>query len=128
MTLRHVVWLSLFTVLSAGAHARQLQALPIAAPARPATVYPIVVSFISIGEGVSYPSVAQFNVLVAEFEQVWGVTAQRVVAPWGREGEFDVCFTLAGLPTAARDELVGQLLPLDAEPLVAVAEEVPCAD
>lgn len=128
MSLRHVLCLSLFTVFSSGAYARPSHELPIASPARPAAIYPIVVSFISIGEGVSYPSIAQFNVLVAEFEQAWGVTAHNVVSPWGREGEFDVCFTLAGLPATARDELVDQLLLLDPEPLIAVAEDVPCAD
>ncbi|MBL8298374.1 MAG: hypothetical protein JNN30_08515 [Rhodanobacteraceae bacterium] len=129
MNLRHVLCLLLFTVFSSGAYARQPHTPPTAAPpVRSATVYPIVVSFISIGEGVSYPSVMQFNTLVAEFEHTWGVAAQRVVSPWGREGEFDVCFTLGGLPAAARAELVDQLRLLDAEPLVAVAEDVACAD
>lgn len=121
MTLRSTVSLALLSLFCTAASAATS-----VAPARAPTTYPLVVSFISIGTGVSSAAVAQFNTVVAEFEATWGVTAQRTTASWGREGEFDVCFTLANLPQAARDELVAQMWQLDAEPLIAVGENARC--
>lgn len=116
MILRTVASLALFAVAANAAQAR---------PAPPPT-YPLVVSFISIGTGTSPTSIAPFNLVVAEFEATWGVTAERTTASWGREGEFDVCFTLANLPAAAADELVDQMWQFDADPLVVVDEQATC--
>jgi hypothetical protein len=126
MKFRHILCLSLLAAVATSAHAAAPSSQPIAAPARPATTYPLVVSFISIGTGVSSAAIAQYNVIVAEFENYWGVNPQRVVAPWGREGEYDVCFVLTDLPPAAREELVESLLWLDDEPFTEVAENASC--
>lgn len=126
MTLRSVFYVSLLCACSAAAHAAPPRDAATALQSRAAITYPLVVSFISIGSGVSPASVAQFNVVLAEFEATWGVSAQRTTASWGREGEFDVCFTLTDLPAAARAELVDQMWQLDAEPLIAVKENARC--
>jgi hypothetical protein len=124
MSLRHALCLSLLTAVSTGALARSVH-IP---PAKPSTNYPIVVSFISIGEGVSPAAISQFNLVLAEHEQVWGVTAGYAIARWGREGEYDACFTLAGLPQAAADDLVDILwqLDIDADVYISVAQNAPC--
>lgn len=114
-------------LLAAGslAHAAAPSTASVAAPARPAATYPLVVSFISHGSGVPDYAVAPFNVIVNEFEQAYG-PAQRIVAPWGREGEYDVCFTLAGLTPDLQQRLIDDLLWLDAEPFTEVAENARC--
>lgn len=125
MKLRLALCLSLLAAASSFAHAAAPQAPPIAAPARPATTYPLVVSFISHGSGVPNYAVAQFNVIVNEFEQAYG-PAHRIVAPWGREGEYDVCFTLADLTPDLQQRLIDELLWLDPEPFTEVAENASC--
>lgn len=126
MKFRHILCLSLLASACSFAHAAAPQAPPAAAPARPATTYPLVVSFISHGSGVWSGAIAQYNVIINEFEQSWGLFPQRVVAHWGREGEYDVCFTLTDLPPAAQQELRESLLWLDDEPFTEVAENASC--
>jgi hypothetical protein len=117
MIFRSVASLVLLFAATGAAQARRPQ---------PPPTYPLVVSFISIGTGTSPAAIAQFNLVVAEFEAIWGLTAERTTASWGREGEYDVCFTLANLPPDAADELVDQMWQLDADPMVAVGENVSC--
>ncbi|MCQ4165518.1 hypothetical protein [Tahibacter harae] len=106
------------------AAARPGAALPAAAPA---ATYPLVVSFISVGAGVPWNSVARFNVVVNEYDQMLG-TLERTVVHWGREGEFDVCFTLQGLPGAqVRAEIIEQMLWLgDDDPYIIATENNRC--
>lgn len=106
------------------AMARPSPALPVVAPA---TTYPLVVSFISFGDGIPWNSVARFNVVVNEYDQMLG-TLERAVVHWGREGEFDVCFTLQGLPTEqVRAEIIEQMRWLsDEDPHVITTENDRC--
>lgn len=57
------------------------------------TIYPLVVSFNSLGEGISYGHYASFRTQLAEFEANWGGQIEQQIVNWGREGEFDVCLT-----------------------------------
>ena len=103
--------------------ARPGPALPVIAPA---TTSPLVVSFISIGAGVPWNSVARFNVAVNEYDQMLG-TLERTVVHWGREGEFDVCFTLQGLAEPTRAEIIEQMHWLDDDdPYVITTENDRC--
>ncbi|HSX59154.1 MAG TPA: hypothetical protein VLF18_03035 [Tahibacter sp.] len=124
MTLRSLLCVSLLALTSVASALPQPGNQPARAN-RPPTTYPLVVSFISHGAGTSPAAIAQFNVIVAEFEAAWG-PLERTVAPWGREGEYDVCFTLTGLWPSAREEIVTQLLALDAEPMTEAAENARC--
>ena len=106
------------------AAARSGPALPVVAPA---TTYPLVVSFISIGAGVPWNSVARFNVAVNEYDQMLG-TLERTVVHWGREGEFDVCFTLQELPSEQiRAEIIEQMVWIgEDDPYVITTENDRC--
>lgn len=125
MKLRHILCVSLLTAAATCAHAAAPRSQPVAAPARAATIYPLVVSFISHGSGVPHYAVAQFNVIVNEFELSYG-PVQRTVAPWGREGEFDVCFPLTDLTPDLQQRLLDELLWLDGEPFTEAAQNATC--
>jgi hypothetical protein len=45
---------------------------------------------------------------------------------WGKEGEYDVCFTLAGLSPAARARLIRDVKGTVRRTLVSVRENAPC--
>jgi hypothetical protein len=91
------------------------------------TIYPVVVSFISLGSGVPWFSVAPFNVAVNEYDQMYG-TMERTIVHWGREGEFDVCFTLRGqLSAQARADFIEQMVAFgDADPNIITTQNDRC--
>jgi hypothetical protein len=77
-----------------------------AATRRPApTLYTLVVSFNSFGEGISQPHYSSFRTRLGELEANWGPVEQHV-AGWGREGEFDVCLPLWEVPQPYRQEFI----------------------
>ncbi len=64
--------------------------------------YALVVSFISIGQGVDQKAIEQFNQLIADIEQKKQVKINYEKIPWGREGEVDYCFNLSELDKETR--------------------------
>ncbi len=65
--------------------------------------YSLVVSFISIGQGVDQEAIEQFNRFITGFETENKVTLNIEKIPWGREGEVDYCIDLSQI-----DEKIAQ--------------------
>ena len=70
-----------------------------------ATIYRLIVSFISRGSGINSEKRAAFLAYVEAHAKK--PASERV--SWGREGEVDYCFTLAGLSKKEQVEFVKEI-------------------
>lgn len=89
--------------------------------------YDIVVSFISMGEGIDEKTrdelVKSFKLKIDEFKT--RVNVEQV--PWGREGEIDYCFTLDNLTDSQKKELKKLIKQIVKDnQLINYQENVPC--
>ena len=89
--------------------------------------YSLVVSFISIGQGVDQKAIEQYNEFIAQFEKENNVKINLEKVPWGREGEVDYCIDLTGLDkkTAEKFSTKTEEL-LSKNNLVKVEKNAPC--
>lgn len=79
-------------------------AAPVAQRRQP-LLYALVVSFNSLGAGVSQPHYSSFRTQLGELEAEWGPIERHIVY-WGREGEFDVCLPLWEVPQPQRHNFI----------------------
>lgn len=89
---------------SAGVAASGTAAAPVTQRRAP-LLYALVVSFNSLGEGVSQPHYSSFRTQLGELEAEWG-PIERHIVNWGREGEFDVCLPLWEVPQPQRQHFI----------------------
>jgi hypothetical protein len=114
--MRRVAWVAM--LLSACAH----EVIP-EAPAGNSASYPLVVSFGSECCGTDTEADDELESIVNHY----GVHALGAVhAYWGKEGEYDVCFTLTGLSPAERMRFVSEIKTRIRRRLVEVIEHSPC--
>lgn len=75
----------------------------------PDSVYRVIVSFISIGEGTDGKAMEQLNQIIDQHQKDFGMPVAKEEIRWGREGEVDVCFKLLGQDKKAKDTFVRNL-------------------
>ncbi|HEX5001512.1 MAG TPA: hypothetical protein VFW78_03375 [Bacteroidia bacterium] len=95
-------------------------------PATPGTSR-LIVSFISIGEGADFSAKDSMDAYVAAYqtENKKQLTFESI--PWGREGEFDYCFTLKELSAKEQVKFIeGLRARLKFSELVQISENQPC--
>lgn len=68
--------------------------------------YRLIVSFTSKGAGVDAKTLAALESLVTTFSNKDGFLVKYDKITWGREGEFDYCFKMAGMKASKQDEFV----------------------
>jgi hypothetical protein len=66
------------------------------------TKYRLIVSFISIGEGIDHEARKKMDQVIENWQNKTGKTIVMENYPWGREGEVDFCFHLKEL--SAQDQ------------------------
>lgn len=87
-------------------------------------IYPVKVSFISIGAGTDGESIVKFNDFITNYKPALKVEK----SPWGREGEVDFCFELTELKVKQQQQFIKEVKNLFAgKDLVRVAENVKCS-
>ena len=87
------------------------------------TTFPLVVTFISIGQGTDQKSEADLESLAKKFKA--GATR----ADWGKEGEEDWCFPLTELSPSERSKFIGEVKRvLGGKRLVQIAENATCRE
>jgi hypothetical protein len=96
-------------------------------PERPAAerapTYPLVVSFVSICCGTDRNAPGALERALSPYKNT-ALGEHR--GSWGEEGEYDVCFTLAGLSSVARARLIAEVRANVGRKLVVVRENAPC--
>ena len=75
----------------------------------PDSMYRVIVSFISIGEGTDGKAMEQLNQIIDQHQKDFGMPVAKEEIRWGREGEIDVCFKLLGQDKKAKDTFVRNL-------------------
>jgi hypothetical protein len=61
------------------------------------TLYSLVVSFYSIGEGIDFKVAKEYNQMLSAYTTKEGILLNFDKVSWGREGETDFCIRLNGL-------------------------------
>ena len=75
----------------------------------PDSVYRVIVSFISIGEGTDAKAKEQLDELVNNHQRDFGMPLASEEFRWGREGEVDYCFKMKDDNSKAKDSFVREL-------------------
>ena len=75
----------------------------------PDSMYRVVVSFISIGEGTDAKAKEQLDELVNNHQRDFGMPMASEEYRWGREGEVDYCFKMKDDNSKAKDSFVREL-------------------
>lgn len=73
------------------------------------TVYRLIISFISIGEGTDGEARKMMDNVLGIWAEHNQVTLKYDTFPWGREGEVDFCFRLSELNTELQDAFVSEM-------------------
>ena len=68
--------------------------------------YRLIVSFISKGAGIDSQTLAALESLVTTFSNKDGFLVKYDKITWGKEGEFDYCFKMAGMKASKQEEFV----------------------
>jgi len=90
-------------------------------PAAPGTAR-FIVSFISPGDGTDHEAEAKLRDLIADRTELG---TQRI--DWGKEGETDYCFSLAGLSAGGQRAFIAEVDSLiGGRPKVRLMENEPC--
>ena len=90
-------------------------------------IYSVVVSFISIGQGVDQKAIEQYNEFIAQFEKENKVKINLEKVPWGREGEVDYCIDLSGLDKKIMEKFLTKTDELlSKNNLIKVEKNAPC--
>ncbi len=105
---------------------------PVAAPEPedkplPDSVYRVVISFISIGEGIDVSALQQLEEIAVNHQRDFGMPLAKEEYRWGREGEVDVCYKMRDSSRKAKDAFVREVRSKFAEnKLVQVEENTVC--
>ncbi len=75
----------------------------------PDSMYRVIVSFISSGEGTDGKAMEKLNQIIEQHQKDFGMPVAKEEIPWGREGEMDICFKLLGQDKKAKDTFVRNL-------------------
>ncbi|HET7817863.1 MAG TPA: hypothetical protein VFL70_01010 [Bacteroidia bacterium] len=87
------------------------------------TPYRVIVSFISIGEGIDHSIKGEFEKLISSHSPKINYEAIH----WGREGEVDYCLNLLELPEKEQSDFVNKIKKLlTTSKLVNILENKPC--
>ncbi len=107
-------------------------AAPTAAPepvdiALPDSMYRIIVSFISIGEGIDVNAVQQLEEITINHQRDFGMPLAKEEYRWGREGEVDICFKMKDSSRKAKDAFAREVrAKFEANKLVQIEENAVC--
>jgi len=87
----------------------------------------LIVSFISIGEGADFSAKDSMDTYIAAYQTESKKQLTFESVPWGREGEFDYCFTLKELSAKEQVKFIeGLRAHLKFSELVQISENQPC--
>jgi hypothetical protein len=75
----------------------------------PDSLYRVVVSFISIGEGTDAKAKEELDALTGNYKTKNGAPIEREEFRWGREGEVDYCYKMQGYSKKEKDNFVNLL-------------------
>jgi hypothetical protein len=75
----------------------------------PDSLYRVIVSFISIGEGTDLKAKDQLQEIMNNHQRDFGMPLASEEYRWGREGEVDICFKMKNENRKAKDTFVRQL-------------------
>ena len=90
--------------------------------------YRLIVSFISIGEGIDPKGREMLDNKVKSWDSEKGEPVQMEIVPWGREGEADFCFSLKELTPKEQEAFVKEIKTMYKDnSLVQITENQPCA-
>ena len=70
------------------------------------TKYRVIVSFFSRGDGTGSQTFDKIQSYLTTFDNKENVKITYDKVPWGKEGEYDMCFTLKELSKSKQDEFV----------------------
>lgn len=73
------------------------------------TVWRLIVEFFSIGEGTDMEAKKHFDHYLSQWNADGNPKVNFVTVPWGREGEVDFCFTLAGMSSDQQQKFIDGL-------------------
>lgn len=105
----------------------QAQASQPPAPAGPNTMFRLVVSFYSKGEGIDYKMRQKFEGFMADAQATRKLNLNPLSVPWGREGEVDFCLMLNELTPRQQKDLVAEIKNMmEGHELVRVSENSRC--
>ncbi len=91
------------------------------------TVWRLIVEFFSIGEGTDLEAKKRFDNYMKQWNEAGNPKVNFVTVPWGREGEVDFCFTLAGLDPELQQKFIDGLREqMNASKLVRLTENERC--
>ena len=89
--------------------------------------YRLIVSFISIGEGIDAKGREMLDRTVESWNKKLGKTIEMESVPWGREGEVDFCFILNELTPEEQVSFVNEIKTIYKDKtLIQVSENQPC--
>lgn len=90
-------------------------------------MFRLIVSFISIGEGIDPNAKIKLDKVVTPWTERKGKAIQAEQYPWGREGEVDFCYRLTELTAEEQQLFVSQVIEVfKGNSLVYVSENQPC--
>lgn len=90
-------------------------------------IYPLIVSFISIGEGTDANAVMTLENMLTKYRSETGKSLPYVAVPWGREGEVDYLFRLTELSKDEQSSMAAMMRDSFAgNKLVQVSENSKC--
>lgn len=93
-----------------------------------ATVWRLIVAFFSIGEGTDLEAKKHFDQYLNEWHEAGNPKVNFVTVPWGREGEVDFCFTLAGMAPDLQQKFIDGLRQrISSSKLVRLTENEKCS-
>lgn len=93
-----------------------------------ATVWTLIVEFFSIGEGTDMEAKKRFDLYLSHWHEAGNPKVNFVTVPWGREGEVDFCFTLAGMSADLQQQFISGLREqMSSSKLVRLTENDRCA-
>jgi hypothetical protein len=92
-----------------------------------ATVWRLIVEFYSIGEGTDMEAKKRFDLYLSQWHEAGNPKVNFVTVPWGREGEADFCFTLAGMSAEQQQQFIDGLREqMSSSKLVRITENEKC--
>ncbi len=90
------------------------------------TNYRLIVSFISIGEGIDSKARESMDSMINSLKERKKSSITMEIMPWGREGEVDYCFKLNELSEKEREDFVSEVkTQFKGNNLVQIAENQP---
>ncbi|MBK8848477.1 MAG: hypothetical protein IPO27_18825 [Bacteroidetes bacterium] len=90
-------------------------------------IYPLIVSFISIGEGTDANAVMTMENMLTKYRSQLGKSIPYIAVPWGREGEVDYLFRLSEMTKEEQSSMAAMMKDSFAgNKLVQISENAKC--